>query len=57
MLSTETTGHGPARATPKRVTGPTPAPLQHQAKRGLRRIQTCLQNLCGLPDLWSVWQI
>ena len=25
-------------------------------KRGLRRIQTCLQRLCGLPALWSVWQ-
>jgi hypothetical protein len=25
-------------------------------KRGLRRIQMCLQRLCGLPDLWSVWR-
>ena len=25
-------------------------------KRGLRRNQTCLQRLCGLPDLWSVWR-
>ena len=25
-------------------------------KRGLRRIQTCLHNLCGLPGLWSVWR-
>jgi hypothetical protein len=25
-------------------------------KRGLRRIQTCLQFLCGLPPLWSVWR-
>ena len=24
--------------------------------RGLRRIQTCLQSLCGLPALWSVWR-
>ena len=24
--------------------------------RGLRRIQTCLQSLCALPDLWSVWK-
>jgi hypothetical protein len=25
-------------------------------KRGLRRIQTCLQAICGLPALWSVWR-
>jgi integrase len=25
-------------------------------KRGLRRVQACLQMLCGLPDLWSVWR-
>jgi hypothetical protein len=25
-------------------------------KRGLRFIQTCLQCLCALPALWSVWR-
>jgi hypothetical protein len=26
-------------------------------KRGLRRIQACLQKLCSLPPLWETWKI
>ena len=41
-----------AAARPKKVA----RSLMSFFKRGLRRIQTCLQRLCGLPALWSVWR-
>ena len=53
---------GGERGPPGRKKTPALAPkkvarsLTSFFKRGLRRIQTCLQNLCGLPDLWSVWR-
>jgi hypothetical protein len=51
-----------ARSNPCRKKDPASRPkktarsLTSFFKRGLRRIQTCLQNLCGLPKLWSVWR-